>query len=71
MNEECPAKHVGKYTRLVERDALNVKGLSSARMEQFVNLGYLREFADLYHLERYKEEIVLWKDLEKNPLSRI
>ena len=58
MNAECPAKHVGKYTRLVERDALNVKGLSSARMEQFVNLGYLKEFADLYHLERYKEEIV-------------
>lgn len=58
MNAECPAKHVGKYTRLVERDALNVKGLSSARMEQFVNLGYLKEFSDLYHLERYKEEIV-------------
>lgn len=58
MNAECPAKHVGKYTRLVERDALNVKGLSSAKMEQFVNLGYLKEFADLYHLERYKEEIV-------------
>ncbi len=58
MNAECPAKHVGKYTRLVERDALNVKGLSSARMEQFVNLGYLKEFADLYHLGRYKEEIV-------------
>lgn len=58
MNAECPAKHVGKYTRLVERDALNVKGLSSARMEQFVNLGYLKEFADLYQLGQYKEEIV-------------
>ena len=58
MNAECPAKHVGKYTRLVERDALNVKGLSSARMEQFVNLGYLKEFADLYHLGRYKEELL-------------
>lgn len=58
MNAECPAKHVGKYTRLVERDALNVKGLSSARMEQFVNLGYLKEFADLYHLGRFKEELL-------------
>lgn len=58
MNSECPAKHIGKYTRLVERDALNVKGLSSARMEQFVDLGYLKEFADLYHLEQYKEELL-------------
>ncbi len=57
-NEECPAKHVGRYTRLVERDALNVKGLSAARIEQLVNLGYLREFADLYHLEKHKEQLV-------------
>lgn len=58
MNADCPAKHVGKYTRLVERDALNVKGLSSARMEQFVDLGYLKEFADLYHLDQHKEELL-------------
>lgn len=58
MNAECPAKHVGKYTRLVERDALNVKGLSSAKIEQFVNLGYLKEFADLFHMERYKKELL-------------
>lgn len=58
MNADCPAKHVGKYTRLVERDALNVKGLSSARIEQLVNLGYLTEFADLYHLDQHKEELL-------------
>lgn len=58
MNADCPAKHVGKYTRLVERDALNVKGLSSARMEQFVDLGYLKEFADLYHLDQHKAELL-------------
>lgn len=58
MNADCPAKHVGKYTRLVERDALNVKGLSSAKVEQFVDLGYLKEFADLYHLDQYKEELL-------------
>lgn len=58
MNADCPAKHVGKYTRLVERDALNVKGLSSAKVEQFVGFGYLKEFADLYHLDQYKEELL-------------
>lgn len=58
MNVDCPAKHIGKYTRLVERDALNVKGLSSAKIEQFVDLGYLKEFADLYHLDQYKEEFL-------------
>lgn len=58
MNADCPAKHVGKYTRLVERDALNVKGLSSAKVEQFIDLGYLKEFADLYHLDQYKEELL-------------
>ena len=58
VNPDCPAKHVGRFTRLVERDALNVKGLSSAWIEQFVDLGYLKDLSDLYHLSEYKEEML-------------
>lgn len=58
INPDCPAKHVGRFTRLVERDALNVKGLSSAWIEQFVDLGYLKALSDLYHLSEHKEEML-------------
>ena len=57
-NSECIAKHAGKFTRLVERDALNIRGLSSSRMEQFVSLGFLKELSDIYHLDEYKEKLL-------------
>ena len=55
---KCPAKHIGKYTRLVERDALNVTGIAKSAIETFVKNGFLMTFADLYHLDTYKEQIV-------------
>lgn len=58
VNEECPAKHVGRFTRLVERDGLNIRGISKATIEELVSLGMLKEFADIYDLERYKEQII-------------
>ncbi len=57
-NEECEAKSIKSFTLFVSRDAMNIDGLSEATLEKFINCGFLHEFADLYHLDRYKEEIV-------------
>ena len=56
-NPECQAKHVKSFALFVSRDALNIEGLSEATLEKFISLGYIREFADIFHLERYQEEI--------------
>lgn len=57
-NTNCPAKHIGKYTRLAERDGLNMRGISSARIEQLVDLGIIREFSDFFHLTKYKDTLL-------------
>lgn len=57
MNEECQAKHVKAFTLFVSRDALNIEGLSESTLEKLIGRGYVKEFADLFHLDRYKEEI--------------
>ena len=57
-NADCPAKHVGRFTHFVARDAMNVMGLSEATVEMFIDAGFVRRFADLYKLERYRAEIV-------------
>ena len=54
----CPAKHVGRFSYFVSRDAVNVNGLSEATLEAFIDAGFVRRFPDLYHLDRYKEAIV-------------
>ncbi len=56
-NPECQAKHVKSFALFVSRDALNIEGLSEATLEKFISLGYIREFADIFHLDKYQEEI--------------
>lgn len=57
-NEDCAAKKIKSFTLFVSRDAMNIDGLSEATLEKFLSRGFLQEFADLYHLERYHQQIV-------------
>lgn len=56
-NSECPAKHVGKFTHFVGRDCMNIVGLSEATLEKFLDLGYIKEFADIYKLQNHRQKI--------------
>lgn len=57
-NPDCPAKHVGKFTHFIERDCMDINGLSKATMATFVKHGWITSFADIYHLDRYKDDII-------------
>lgn len=57
-NEKCRAKHVKGFSLFVSRDAMNIDGMSEATLEKFVQMGFITEFVDLFHLEQYREEIV-------------
>ena len=57
MNPECQAKHVKSFALFVSRAALNIEGLSEATLEKFISRGYIHTFADIFHLDQYKEKI--------------
>lgn len=56
-NPECQAKHVKAFTLFVSRDAMNIEGLSESTLEKFIARGFIREYADIFHLDRYRDEI--------------
>jgi DNA ligase (NAD+) len=56
-NPDCGAKHIKAFSLFVSRDALNIDGLSEATLEKFITRGFIRHFSDIFHLERYEEEI--------------
>ena len=58
LNPNCPAKNIKKFTLFVTRNALNIEGLSEETLEKFVDAGFIHEFADIYHLDKFKDEIV-------------
>ena len=57
-NPDCQAKKIKAFTLFVSRDAMNIDGLSEMTLEKFLASGYVKEYADLFHLDRYREEIV-------------
>lgn len=58
INPECQAKKIKSFTLFVSRDAMNIDGLSEATLEKFILNGFIKEFGDIYELERYKDAII-------------
>ncbi len=56
-NEECAAKKIKSFTLFVSRDAMNIDGLSEATLEKLIDRGFIKEYADLFHLENHRSEI--------------
>lgn len=57
-NPACPAKAIKLFTHFVSRNAMNIDGLSEATLEKFLDCGFLHELYDIYHLDRFKDEII-------------
>ena len=58
LNPDCQAKKIKSFTLFVSRDALNIDGLSEATLEKFISAGFIHEYADIFHLDAHREEIV-------------
>lgn len=57
-NKDCLAKQIKSFTLFVSRDAMNMEGLSEATIEKLIGKGLITELADLFMVEKYREEIV-------------
>lgn len=58
INPDCQAKKIKSFTLMVSRNALNIDGFSEATLEKFIGRGFIKEYADLFHLDRHQEEII-------------
>ncbi|MDR1540256.1 MAG: NAD-dependent DNA ligase LigA [Clostridiales bacterium] len=57
-NPGCKAQLVRGLSHFASRDAMNIDGLSQQTLEKFVQKGFIQDFADLYEISRYEQEIV-------------
>lgn len=56
-NPQCLAKQIKGFTLFVSRDAMNIEGLSEATIEKFIAKGFIKEPADIFKLDKFKEQI--------------
>ncbi len=70
-NPNCPAKHLKRFARFASKTGMNIDGLSIQTLHAFVNKGFIHEFADIYHLDKYANDIVSMRGMEKKSYENL
>ena len=56
-NPDCPAKDLKKFERFVSKYGLDIDGLSTESLRDFVGIGFIHSFADIFRLASHAEQI--------------
>jgi DNA ligase (NAD+) len=56
-NPDCTAKNVQKFSRFVSKNAMDIEGLSVQTILRFINEGFIKEYADIYCLNKHFDAI--------------
>lgn len=56
-NPHCEAKIQWRFEMFVSKQGMNIDGLGTKQIELFLDLGYVTDFASLFRLSSYREDI--------------
>ena len=58
MNPLCDKRNIESLIHFVDRHAMNITGLGDRIIEDFYNMGFIRNITDIYHLKKHAEDLV-------------
>lgn len=58
LNKECPARNIKRFSHFVERNAMNIIGFSEQSIEKFIDMGFIKNFNDIYDISNFEKDIV-------------
>ena len=70
-NEHCPSRKIESLIHFSSRDAMYIKGFGESIVEDFYNLGYLKNIDDFYTLDKYKDELMLLEGFGEKSISKL
>lgn len=56
-NPECKAQLLARFSHFVERDCMNIDGLSEERLGKLIEVGIIKDFTDLYVLKSDQRKV--------------
>ena len=57
-NDECPAKQIESIIHFASKGAMDIEGLGEKVVEDLYNMGFVKNIAEIYRLNSFKEELV-------------
>lgn len=70
-NADCTAKQLKKFARFVSKDGINIDGISEQTVSTFINHGWIRDYADFYHLKDFVYQITSLDGFGKKSVSKL
>lgn len=70
-NNLCPAKVKGQIQHFAARNAMDIEGLGESLINQFVDLGFLNSYADIYELKNHKDRLIEIEKLGEKSVSNL
>lgn len=70
-NVDCPAKQLKKFTRFVSKEGMNIDGISEQTLARFINLGWISEYPDIYHLRDHIQQMARLEGFGERSASNV
>lgn len=58
VNPMCDARNIEGLIHFVDRHAMNITGLGERIIEDFYNMGFIKNIIDIYHLKAHAEDLI-------------
>jgi len=58
LNPHCDAKKIEGLIHYTSRNAMNISGFGDSIVEDFYNMGYLKNITDFYKLKKHRQELM-------------
>ena len=71
LNTECDARNIESLIHYASRDAMNIEGFGERIVEDFYNMGYLKNISDYYTLKNSKEELMELEGFGEKSISNL
>ena len=71
VNDKCPKRNIELLIHFASKNAMNIDGLGDKIIEDFYNMGYVTNIDDLYHLDKYKEDLKLLEGYGEKSVEKL
>lgn len=70
-NDNCDARNIEGLIHYASRDAMNIEGFGERIVEDFYNMGFLKNISDYYKLENFKDTLMELEGFGEKSINKL
>ena len=71
QNEHCPSKKLAQFEHFAAKNCMDIRGMSSATLQDLLSHGFIHNFRDIYHLSDHKNALMRLDGYGKKSIEKL